>query len=70
MKPRMDFIIIITALVCCTYMYVTESVESMASLLSYDPRQLTGRRSGLGNLTPSTPTLTALLSPSSKKIVR
>ena len=52
------------------YMYITESVESMASLLSYDPRQLTGRRSGLGNLTPSTPTLTALLSPSSKKVGR
>ena len=42
----------------------------MAGFLSYDPRHLTGRRGGLGNLSPGTPTLTALLSPGSRKVSR
>ena len=50
--------------------FPTESYDSMTSLLTYDPRQLTSRRGGVGNLSPGTPTLTALLSPSSKKVGR
>lgn len=50
--------------------FPVESYDSMTSLLSHDPRQLTSRRGGVGNLSPGTPTLTALLSPSSKKVGR